>query len=119
MTGTWVTADMPVSARAPPTQAISAVAEGPEPDFLRRRAVIVRHQGSPQGSGPGAEYRFLSASPDLSLLRRSSLEYLITLGYLIPALAYLTPMIADAPCDHRTRCSYDYVVLAVLILPNS
>ncbi|MGH3837990.1 MAG: hypothetical protein ACRDSF_20165, partial [Pseudonocardiaceae bacterium] len=40
---TAVPAEAPTAAWAPPTQAINAVAEGPEPDFLRRRAVIVRH----------------------------------------------------------------------------
>ncbi|MGH3827170.1 MAG: hypothetical protein ACRDQX_08345, partial [Pseudonocardiaceae bacterium] len=37
--------------RSPLTQAIKAAAAGPEPDFLRRRAVILRHQRSPQSSG--------------------------------------------------------------------
>ena len=55
-----------------PTQAIRAVAEGPEPDFLRRRAVIVRHQLSPQGSGTGEEYRVTGTRPDPSLLQRNA-----------------------------------------------
>lgn len=71
-------------ARAPPTQAIRAVAEGPEPDFLRRRAVIVRHQVSPQGSGTGEEYRFLGAGLDLSLLRPYPSRGAAALGYLNP-----------------------------------
>jgi hypothetical protein len=55
-----------------PTQAIRAVAEGPEPDFLRRRAVIVRHQLSPHGSGTGEEYRVTGPTPGPSLLQRNA-----------------------------------------------
>jgi len=74
MTGTGVAAWSLRAVRGPPTHAINAVAEGPEPDFLRRRAVIVRHQEPPQGSGTGEEYRFQVVSPDPSLHRRSRVE---------------------------------------------
>jgi hypothetical protein len=45
-------AETPANIGAPPIQAIKAVAEGPEPVFLRRRAVIVRHYSSPLSSRP-------------------------------------------------------------------
>lgn len=72
ITETGALAGSPTLGCAPPTQAIKAVAEGPEPDFLRRRAVIVRHQGPPQSNGTRKEYRFPDTSPDLSLLRRNT-----------------------------------------------
>lgn len=84
--------------RVPPTQAIRAVAEGPEPDFLRRRAVIVRHHRSPQGSGLGEEYRFSGVCPDLSLSRRST-----------PESSPGSPAVPRACSCQRSRCAADYV----------
>ena len=95
--------------RAPPTQAIRAVAEGPEPDFLRRRAVIVRHQGSPQGSGPGEQYRFLGASPDLSLLRRSGPRRTRPVHPFWPTQCFPATRRAPQPC------LLDYVVTTVIL----
>src|SRR5579884_3471499 len=83
--------------RTPPTHAIKAVAEGPEPDFLRRRAVIVRHHGSPHGSGTGEEYRLSRVCLDPSLLRRSTPAAPRQRGY--------------APHRHRNACPADYVCL--------
>lgn len=75
VTETGVPAGSSRADRAPPTHAISAVAEGPEPNFLRRRAVIARHQEPPQGSGTGEEYRFQVVCPDPSLHRRSRVKH--------------------------------------------
>jgi hypothetical protein len=88
---------------APPTHAIRAVAEGPEPVFLRRRAVIVRHQGSPHGSGTGAGYRFLSAGLPRSLLRCSAV--LIDRS---TACRRSGPPIAAAQAEHRRTSANSY-----------
>lgn len=69
---TAVPAETPATIGVPPTQAIKAVAEGPEPVFLRRRAVIVRHYGSPLSSRTAAYYRFTAPEPGRSLIRTNA-----------------------------------------------
>lgn len=93
MTETGVSAGSVRADRAPPTHAISAVAEGPEPDFLRRRAVIVRHQEPPQGSGTGEEYRFQVVSPDPSLHRRSRVGAPHRCSWALTSLFPLSPLV--------------------------
>jgi len=94
ITETAAPADSRAVTCSPPTQAIRAVAAGPEPDFLRRRAVIVRHQRSPQGSGTVEGYRLPGTSPAPSLLRRSAGA---------PDRRAWARAVARS-CAHRARC---------------